>query len=154
MRKLIFNFVVCFLVLAVVVPAYGQLSRFAGTWKNVDPNTRGVTKLAIKTTPSVTVHAWGACTPKDCDWGIVKAVAYAPSVTSDLVTTAKAIIAIYKPSHAETIVVIRPYGKSQLKAEVYTKFTDGSKRTDYCNTFIFKRLLLKPIKQLKVKEKK
>jgi len=43
---------------------------FVGVWVNEDPNTGGNTKLEI-TQPGkqLSVHAWGACTPTDCDWG-------------------------------------------------------------------------------------
>lgn len=41
-----------------------------GTWVNVDENTRSLTRLhTFRSGDELTVHAWGACTPKDCDWG-------------------------------------------------------------------------------------
>jgi hypothetical protein len=43
---------------------------FQGVWQNKDPATRSITKLEIKQSgDKVTVHAWGKCHPKDCDWG-------------------------------------------------------------------------------------
>lgn len=43
---------------------------FAGTWVSKDPNTRGNTKFVItQDDADVKVHAWGKCTPTDCDWG-------------------------------------------------------------------------------------
>jgi hypothetical protein len=43
---------------------------FGGTWLNDDPHTRVNTKLVIAQDGSrVSVHAFGACSPHDCDWG-------------------------------------------------------------------------------------
>lgn len=37
---------------------------------NEDPNTRGITRLVVsERNDQVLVHAWGSCTPQDCDWG-------------------------------------------------------------------------------------
>ena len=44
---------------------------FAGQWKNVDPATRGLTRVEIRVQgrDSIGVHPWGKCHPQDCDWG-------------------------------------------------------------------------------------
>ncbi len=43
---------------------------FEGTWTNQDPSTANNTKLVITQNGSeLKVHAWGKCTPTDCDWG-------------------------------------------------------------------------------------
>jgi hypothetical protein len=48
-------------------PTAGPL---AGNWINDNPQTRGITKLDVEQKgDAVTVHAWGACHPQDCDWG-------------------------------------------------------------------------------------
>ena len=45
-------------------------SRLSGGWKNDNPQTRGITRLEVQQNGDlVTVHAWGACSPQDCDWG-------------------------------------------------------------------------------------
>lgn len=58
-----------------------------GTWRNVDPNTRGLTRADLRFIcqdqilngqpyppgPPWYVHLWGSCTPQDCDWGEVGA---------------------------------------------------------------------------------
>jgi hypothetical protein len=42
----------------------------AGVWVNDNPQTRGITKIVVEQKgDALTVHAWGACHPQDCDWG-------------------------------------------------------------------------------------
>jgi hypothetical protein len=46
-------------------------NRLSGAWKNDNPQTRGITRLEVQQNANlVAVHAWGACSPQDCDWGI------------------------------------------------------------------------------------
>jgi hypothetical protein len=43
---------------------------FSGMWKNDNPQTRGISRLEVRQNGAlVFVHAWGACSPQDCDWG-------------------------------------------------------------------------------------
>jgi len=43
---------------------------FNGIWVNEEDKTRGTTKCKIfYKNNSFVVQMWGACTPKDCDWG-------------------------------------------------------------------------------------
>ncbi|WP_208348316.1 PASTA domain-containing protein [Pseudaestuariivita rosea] len=52
-------------------------SPYAGTWKNVDRNTRDVTRVVLTPLcPNQSQHAtrytlrmFGSCSPRDCDWG-------------------------------------------------------------------------------------
>lgn len=45
-------------------------SPLGGTWVNDNPNTGGLTRLLItQNGNSVSVHAFGKCSPTDCDWG-------------------------------------------------------------------------------------
>ncbi len=45
-------------------------SLLIGEWKNDNLQTRGITRLEIQQEgEAVRVHAWGACSPQDCDWG-------------------------------------------------------------------------------------
>lgn len=39
-----------------------------GLWRNVDVNTRGITKFKIKNSGN-TIQVYGSCQPNDCDWG-------------------------------------------------------------------------------------
>jgi Predicted periplasmic protein (DUF2092) len=45
-------------------------SRTVGTWVNHDSSTLGVTQIVISDkNGGLDAHAWGSCTPVDCDWG-------------------------------------------------------------------------------------
>jgi hypothetical protein len=58
-----------------------------GNWVNSDPNTRSLTRAALRFTcqdqilngqlyppgPPWHIHLWGACSPADCNWGEVGA---------------------------------------------------------------------------------
>jgi hypothetical protein len=44
-------------------------AEFVGEWRNEDPGTQSHTKLVItETSGRLMVHAWGRCSPEDCDW--------------------------------------------------------------------------------------
>lgn len=45
-------------------------SSLDGTWKNSDPNTRGITKVIISAS-GTRIQTFGSCSPTDCDWGKV-----------------------------------------------------------------------------------
>ena len=144
MKKLVLSLAAIILALAASSVAFAQIGQFEGNWENVDSNTSGVTKLNIKTlnlfgTNIVTLRAFGKCHPTDCDWGTVVATAYAPNVSSNLETTARALTASYNPGFATKLVVVRPLSGDRLQADIYTRFTDGSGRTNYNATYFFKR---------------
>ncbi len=144
MRKLIARAIpiLALLSLMMLVPstAQAQLSRFEGAWRNVDPATAGLTTLQISTSGTVKVHAWGKCHPTDCDWGEVTGYAYGPNVSANLSATARAISAVYTTGFSETILIIRPLGRDQLEASVFTRFTDTSGRTAYTDTYRLARV--------------
>ncbi len=126
-------------LLTICLPGVAQINQFDGNWVNVASTTGGVTKLKIDVAgTSVKLQVFGKCQPTDCDWGKVEATAYAPNVGSNLVTTARSLTAIYNPGFATKIVVVTPLRGLRLQADIYTRFTDGSGRTNYDASYIFK----------------
>ena len=121
------------LVLLLAAPAVSaQVSQFSGTWKNVDPATRGLTTLQVEVRGTrVGIRAWGKCHRRDCAWGYAEGTAYGPSIAADLVETAQAVSTLYITSFSQTILILRPAEGGQLEAEVMTKFTDQSGRASY-----------------------
>lgn len=134
--------------LSVHALGWAALSQFAGSWKNADPNTKGLTALLItESDHGLKLQAWGRCHPQDCDWGEVDAYAYAPDVSSPMESAAQAVSAVFTTSFSETQVLVVPSGGNMIRATVYTRFTDGSNRSNYTASYAFRRQLeLAPVK--------
>lgn len=112
--------------------ASAQINQFSGTWKNIDPETGGLTTIRIEVKGTrVGIQAWGKCHPRDCAWGYAEGTAYGPSVSDNLIETAQAISTLYVNSFSQRILVIRPFEGGQIEVEVMNKFTDQSGRTSY-----------------------
>jgi len=118
----------------VIVPPTAPTS-LVGEWKNVDANTRGLTRLSVASGPDV-VHAWGRCHPSDCDWGAMPASRFSNSVAGGNVA---ALRAVFKPSFAERTITIITSGLNMIDVEIFTHFTDNSGRADYSERDKFMR---------------
>lgn len=128
------------MILCLSQAAYAGLDDFAGTWKNVDRDTRGITTLKINVRgKSVRLQAWGACEPEDCDWGRVRATAYGPGISADLRQSASAISAVFKQDFAETFLYITRHKGDRISVNSLTRFTDNSGRSNYVGIASFKR---------------
>jgi hypothetical protein len=140
MKKIVFGTLGLCMVLALANMASAQTARFEGHWKNVNAQTRGVIELDIRVHGlNVDVKAWGACSPHPCEIGNIDAHLYAPSVGDNLENTARALIVRYHDSFSERILVIEPRGSDELGAQMYTHFTDNSKRTNYVESGTFSK---------------
>ncbi len=103
------------------------INAFVKEWKNVDPNTRGITRINISRDGGFLVgHAFGKCHPADCDWGEVR-VPYQGSP----------IIVPYKFSFATDTLTAQLTNGRRLEVQVSTHFTDSSGRPDYKQTYLF-----------------
>jgi len=104
-----------------------------GTWINCDHRTRGLIRLMISASgPEITVHAFGACQPTPCDWGVVAGTIYAENVTT---APASAFTAAYNFGFKETIVAGHLFNGSLL-VETFDHFTDKSGRADYYSQYV------------------
>jgi hypothetical protein len=106
-----------------------------GTWNNINAATRDLVKVVITARgASITVDAFGACSPTPCNWGAVTGIAYASSVGA---TPAVAFSAQYTFSFAHVILMGHLQGR-QLQVETFTQFTDRSGRSNLysADTFI------------------
>lgn len=120
--------------------SFAALNQFTGNWKNTDPNTGGITTLVITGNANdLRMHAWGKCHPQDCDWGEVNAYPYAPNVSSPIEPRAQAVSAVYTTGFSQTLVVVKPAGNNMIRAEVFTRFTDNSNRSNYTDVYTFRR---------------
>jgi hypothetical protein len=131
----------------MALSGYASMDQFAGQWTNVDPNTNGITKLEIGVTGvSASVHAWGKCTPTDCDWGSASSYAFAPDVSSDISSQAMALMAVFDAGFSDTTLFIKPIG-NVLSVQSFTHFKDNSGRSNYVSTYSFSRVVNKSIYQ-------
>jgi len=130
MKKFL-GFVTVAIVLLVFCPAaFSGVTDFAGKWTNANRTTKGVTTLDISVKGrTVTIHAWGKCHPKDCDWGTVGAH-YDRDGT---------LWTIYSTKIAIRSLLFTMKGKTMMKAQVLTHFIDKSGRKDYRSVESFKR---------------
>lgn len=129
MRRSIFAAASVLMLLVFTAAASAQKDRFVGTFVAENPNTGGMTRIVIS--DDDTVNIWGKCTPRDCDWGTETLVAYAQHVGAELTSSATAMSAIYVKSWAVKVVIIKPLKDGKISVEVFTRFTDRSKRTAY-----------------------
>lgn len=99
-----------------------------GTWVNSDHDTRDLVRLMISLKANqIYVHAFGACYPNPCDWGLVEARMYAETVAT---IPGIAFVANYKFEFAEVLLTGHVF-KGALFVESLTHFTDASGRADY-----------------------
>ncbi len=104
------------------------LKNLIGKWHNCDKNTRGIVRVVLGDKGgTLTVQVFGSCTPTPCDWGVVAGTAYAESVSA---TEAIAFTAFYDPGFKESIVTGH-LDNGTLILEVFSKFKDGSGRSNY-----------------------
>jgi len=76
----------------------------------------------------VRVHPFGACTPKPCDWGVVtgRLAAANPNARSGI-----AFRATFDHDFALVLVTGHLIEAGTLEVDAFTRFTDGSGRSDY-----------------------
>lgn len=116
-------------------------SPLAGSWRNINPNTRSITRVTVTqgcgdqvlcdtdghcstSGGGYGVRVWGKCHPTDCDWGSRSAVSRGNGW----------ILATYRRSYATSYVWLKVYkrgGTNQLRVNVRTDFTAADGRTDY-----------------------
>ena len=120
-----------------------------GHWTNIDPGTRGITRIDVGFScndqvlcgvdsngnvtcstpgPPYKLHLWGKCSPSDCDWGAVDG-------NDRWVGSTKWVYSFYDHGFAQRYVYIKPstLHPGDLYLWMYTQLTDPS-RADYVFT--------------------
>jgi len=139
MKNLLLVATASLLLLMSLSTCTASLAQFSGDWTNVDTNTGGLTKLNIAVSGNTAdVHAWGKCHPTDCDWGATNAFVFGPDVSSDLVSQAQALMAVYDSGFSVTTLFIKIQG-NRLAVQSFTAFTDNSQRTNYASSYVFQK---------------
>ncbi|MBC8427219.1 MAG: LemA family protein [Deltaproteobacteria bacterium] len=139
MTKILLSLLAGLGLLFAGVSSHAGLECFAGTWKNSDPETGGLTTITINVKGrNIGVHVWGKCQPRDCDWGTVKARSYELGNPFSKIQ-ADTITAVFSWSWSETLMVIKQLDANHLVIQSYTHFTDDSGRRDYVDREEFRR---------------
>jgi hypothetical protein len=127
---------------ALIAPVAAQASCAAhpslqdGRYVNVDRNSRTITSLDLRfvcgsvvrdiggglsqvvhgADPHWTVRLWGACSPRDCDWGATRGTESAGR---------RAVGARYDQGFARRSVTVAPDGAGFVRVTVRSTYTDG-----------------------------
>jgi hypothetical protein len=110
-----------------------------GTWINTSPASPGIREIIIGRTAAGTlsVSAFGACTPTLCAWGKITGITFGTSISS---ASGRTFLAPYQFGFAKKLVdgALNAAGKV-LTVQTYTEFTDSSGRSNYVMTDTFTR---------------
>jgi hypothetical protein len=100
-----------------------------GSWRNVDPNTRSLTRATISTQGNLLVaHLWASCVP-ECDWGT--STAPLSSVVNNTFSL------VWNQDIAVRTQEIGLQTNGQLKVLTHSHYIDGSGRVDFDFTDFF-----------------
>jgi Gram-negative bacterial TonB protein C-terminal len=101
----------------------------AGSWINVNPGTGGVTRLVVRSDDQqLFVRAWGACHPRDCDWGEVRCAQSGAGCKTT-----------WDHGFATTSMQLLLLGGGRLQINYKFDFHDNSGRHDHGNEEFFVR---------------
>jgi hypothetical protein len=116
------------LPLIVAAPALGA-SSMAGSWINGNPSSEGITRLVVRSdNQELFVRAWGACHPRDCDWGEVQCAPHGADCK-----------ATWDHGFASTSMQLLPLEDGRLQIKYKTDFHDNSGRHDFGEKELFVR---------------
>ena len=113
-----------------------SLDRVLGTWFATDLRARGAVELRLtEADGGLSVRVLGASSPEPVDWGEVRATPYGSGVTAD---TAIAFTAVFVFGFL-TATLAAYVKQGILVLDIFTEFTDGSRRSDYFSREFFHR---------------
>ena len=106
-------------------------NHFTGSWANVNPETRGITRIEIRyKDEGYAVRMWASCTPEDCDWG--------EQSSADIRPGASRFDVLWDQDFAESLVTFS-IRKGQLKVVNRRHYKDNSGRKDQTYIEYFQR---------------
>jgi len=107
-----------------------RAKKFAGEWKNEDPNADNITQIKIEVnSDSISIRAWGKCLPADCDWGVN---------TIDVSDADDEILSItWDQGFAIVTQEISLTDQRKLKVNTHNHFVDNSGRPDFDRVELF-----------------
>jgi len=120
-------------------------SALLGTWINVNPASNSVKQIVVRpnSAGSVSVDAFGACTPTLCEWGSVPAIVYGATVSSTRGATFESrqrFLTAGKEWSRTTLIgsVAATSSGLRLTLREFTTFSDSTSRKNYARNEVFK----------------
>jgi hypothetical protein len=110
-----------------------------GTWVNTAPASPSIRKIVIGRNPAGTlsVSAFGACTPTLCAWGKITGITFGTAISS---ASGRTFLAPYQFGFAKKLAAgALNATETVLTVQTYTEFTDSSGRSNYVSTDTFTR---------------
>ncbi len=100
-----------------------------GSWLNEDQASGGITQVVVRRdNDRLFVHAWGSCTPSDCDWGETASEPWNGSA-----------VANWDHGFATERMQLIPLRDGRLLVATRAEYRDGSGRTDKGRAEFFAR---------------
>jgi hypothetical protein len=144
-------FLMAFVVFGAYSNAFGQAGDdIAGEWVNVDPQTRGMTRIIVaQDDTGWIVQAFGKCHPTDCEWGWVAIDPLGETVADH---SFKKGFAVWDHGFSvRHVTLIRR--NDRLTVEIVNIFNDRSRRAGYRRIDVMKRVgdgIAKTVERLNV----
>ncbi len=113
-----------------------QMRSFVGNWVNTNSNTSGMTRLVVSASGNrAYIHAWGQCSPRDCDWGRTNATKFYTGVSSNVVS---GLMGNYSQSGIRRMIILKKLRGNLLQAQVLKTFS-GNSRQNTIQTYTFRK---------------
>jgi hypothetical protein len=114
-------------------PAFADASDFFGIWVNGSADNSGIVRVIVQPGDGakITIHLFGRCGDKECDWGTQPAQAYASDPAANDV---RSIAADFNTGYGHKRLTITTAVGHALRFDVQTDFSDGSARSNYATS--------------------
>ena len=122
-------------LVAMSSPASARVADFVGTWNAINQNSgEASTIIVTRSRFGVDVRVFGLCDQRECDWGTVSGEIFASGPGSNQMQDAQTISARFNLRFGEKQVVLREARGNNVVVDVFTTFSDRSRRSNYVST--------------------
>jgi len=130
----------CLGLACLSTPAMAAVEDFVGTWANIGRDTSGITHMVVtRAGLGANIQVFGECQPRDCNWGNARGTVYSSGPDRDPRRAANSITANFSAGFSQKFIVLREARGNQVTVDVYTSFTDRSRRANYMSTVRMRR---------------
>ena len=130
-----FGIALALILAATSSPASARVEDFVGIWNALNQNAgEASTIIVTRSRFGVDVRVFGLCEQRECDWGTVRGDIFASSPGSSQMRDAQTISARFNLRLGEKLVVLREARGNNVIVDVFTTFSDRSRRANYVST--------------------